>query len=194
MGNIVSKTELVKAVGRDARGARRVVFTNGCFDLLHPGHVRSLERGRSLGDLLVVGINSDASVCALKGPARPIVNEGERAEVLAALAAVDFVVIFDESTPRELIASLLPDVLVKGADWAGAIVGREEVEAHGGQVLSIALEPGYSTSGILEKIRAAGGASAAHASTPMAGLQGSPLSNTSEASAPPVKPTGPASH
>ena len=194
MGNIVSRTELVKAVGREARGSRRVVFTNGCFDLLHPGHVRSLERGRSLGDLLVVGINSDASVRALKGPGRPVVSERERAEVLAALGSVDFVVIFDESTPRELIASLLPDVLVKGADWgAGAIVGREEVEAHGGKVVSIPLEPGYSTSNILEKIRTAGVASVLHAPAPAAGSRASPRSNTSDADSPPVKPAGPAS-
>lgn len=194
MGNIVSRTELVKAVGREARGSRRVVFTNGCFDLLHPGHVRSLDRGRSLGDLLVVGINSDASVRALKGPGRPVVCERERAEVLAALGSVDFVVIFDETTPRELIASLLPDVLVKGADWGpGAIVGREEVEAHGGKVVSIPLEPGYSTSNILEKIRTAGVVSVLHAPAPPAGSQASPRSNTSDADSPPVKPAGPAS-
>lgn len=194
MGDIVSRRELVKAVGREARGSRRVVFTNGCFDLLHPGHVRSLDRGRSLGDLLVVGINSDASVRALKGPGRPVVSERERAEILAALASVDFVVIFDESTPRELIALLLPDVLVKGADWgAGAIVGREEVEAHGGKVVSIPLEPGYSTSNILEKIRTAGEAPVSQAAIPAASTTASPCSNPSDPESLPVKPGDPVS-
>jgi D-glycero-beta-D-manno-heptose 1-phosphate adenylyltransferase len=137
-----------------------VVFTNGCYDLLHPGHVRLLERGRELGDVLVVGLNSDRSVRALKGIARPLLPEDERAELLAALGAVDYVVVFDQETPRELIAALLPDVLVKGADWgAGEIVGREEVEAAGGRVVSIALEPGYSTTKILEQIRALPGES-----------------------------------
>ena len=142
-------------VGRAARGPRRVVFTNGCFDLLHPGHVRSLEQARSLGDVLVIGLNSDASVRQVKGEGRPLVPEQERAELLAALAAVNFVVIFEEATPLNLIAALLPDVLVKGADWRGEIVGRAEVEAAGGKVLSLSLEPGYSTTRILEKIRAA---------------------------------------
>jgi D-glycero-beta-D-manno-heptose 1-phosphate adenylyltransferase len=156
MGHLVSEEYLIKAAGRDVRGSSRVVFTNGCFDLLHPGHIRSLESGRSLGDVLVVGINSDNSVRELKGPGRPIVGERERGEILAALAAVDFVVIFDESTPRKLISVLLPDVLFKGTDWdAGEIVGREEVEAAGGKVISISLERGYSTTGILEKIRSA---------------------------------------
>lgn len=155
MGRIVSQDELISMVGRGARGPRRVVFTNGCFDLLHPGHIRTLERARSLGDLLVLGLNSDASIKRLKGQERPVVGEQERAELLASLAAVDFVVIFEEDTPHQLISRLLPDVLVKGADWGpGAIVGREEVEGAGGEVISIALDPGYSTTGILEKIRA----------------------------------------
>jgi D-beta-D-heptose 7-phosphate kinase/D-beta-D-heptose 1-phosphate adenosyltransferase len=154
MGRIVSREELTALLGRAQRGARRVVFTNGCFDLLHPGHIRTLEEARSLGDVLVVGLNRDASVRKAKGDARPVIGEEERAEVLAALEAVDFVVLFGEPTPRELIAALLPDVLVKGADWGSTeIVGREEVEAAGGRVVSIALEPGHSTSGILEKIR-----------------------------------------
>jgi rfaE bifunctional protein nucleotidyltransferase chain/domain len=153
MGQVVSREELIALVGREARGSRRVVFTNGCFDLLHPGHIRSLEQARSLGDLLVIGMNSDASVRQLKGQGRPLIPEKERAELLAALAAVDFVTIFEETTPRELIARLLPDVLAKGSDWQGAIVGREEVEASGGKVVSIPLEPGYSTTAILEKIR-----------------------------------------
>jgi rfaE bifunctional protein nucleotidyltransferase chain/domain len=153
MGRIVSQAELTQFVGREVRGSRRVVFTNGCFDLLHPGHIRLLEQARSLGDVLVVGLNSDASVRRVKGASRPLIPEGERAEILAALSAVDFVVIFDESTPREIIARLLPDVLTKGADWGpGEIVGRAEVEAAGGKVVSLSLEPGYSTTAILQKI------------------------------------------
>jgi len=130
------------------------VFTNGCFDLLHPGHIQSLEQARALGDALVVGLNSDKSVRELKGPGRPVFPELERAEILAALECVDAVVIFDELTPRSVIAALLPDVLVKGGDWpSNQIVGREEVEAAGGRVVSIPVVPGYSTTAILEKIR-----------------------------------------
>jgi D-glycero-beta-D-manno-heptose 1-phosphate adenylyltransferase len=133
----------------------RVVFTNGCFDLLHPGHIRTLEEARKLGDFLIVGINSDISVGALKGVGRPVLPQLERAEILAALEAVDAVVIFDEPTPREIIAALLPDVLVKGGDWAtDQIIGRQEVEAAGGEVISIPVTPGYSTTAILQKIRA----------------------------------------
>ena len=154
MGRVISGDELIAVVAREKRGGRRVVFTNGCFDLVHPGHIRTLEQARSLGDILVVGLNSDASVRQAKGDSRPLIREEERAELLAALEAVDFVVLFSEPTPRELIARLLPDVLVKGADWGSTeIVGREEVEAAGGRVASIPLEPGYSTTRILEKIR-----------------------------------------
>lgn len=153
MGRIVSRQELLASLSHEYRGSRRVVFTNGCFDLLHPGHISSLEQARSLGDVLVVALNSDASVRSAKGASRPVIPESERAEVLAALAAVDYVVIFEEATPRELIAHLLPDVLVKGADWAGEIVGRTEVEAAGGRVVSVPLEPEYSTTKIVEKIR-----------------------------------------
>ena len=154
MGRTVSREELIALLGRAQRGSRRVVFTNGCFDLLHPGHIRTLEEARSLGDVLVVGLNRDASVRKAKGETRPVIGEDERAELLAGLEAVDFVVLFGESTPRELIAELLPDVLVKGADWgSNEVVGRQEVEAAGGRVVSIPLEPGHSTSGILEKIR-----------------------------------------
>ena len=153
MGRIVSQEALLQLVGREVRGSRRVVFTNGCFDLLHPGHIRLLEQARSLGDALVVGLNSDASVRRVKGDSRPLIRETERAEVLAALAAVDFVAIFDEATPREIIARLSPDVLVKGADWgADEIVGRAEVEGAGGKVVSIPLQPGYSTTRILQRI------------------------------------------
>ena len=133
---------------------RRLVFTNGCFDLLHVGHVRYLEAARALGDALLVAINSDRSVRALKGPGRPVMGEGERAEVLAALAAVDYVTVFDEESPRQLIAGLLPDVLVKGGDYSvGEIHGREEVEGAGGRVLSLPFVEGSSTTSIIERIK-----------------------------------------
>ena len=154
MDSIFTLEQAILRFGRDKRNGRRVVFTNGCFDLLHPGHIRSLEYARSLGDALVVGLNSDASVRQLKGEGRPLIPEGERAEILAALECVDGVVIFDDLTPRRTIAALLPDVLVKGGDWAGdKIIGREEVEAAGGRVVSAPVVPGYSTTEILRKIR-----------------------------------------
>jgi len=154
LGCVVCQDELIARVGPGERRGRRVVMTNGCFDLLHPGHVRCLEEARALGDLLVVAINSDASVRRLKGAGRPVVPEAERAEILAALAAVDYVTVFDEDTPQKIIARVLPDVLVKGGDWgADEIVGRAEVEAAGGRVVTIPLEPGYSTSALLERIR-----------------------------------------
>jgi rfaE bifunctional protein nucleotidyltransferase chain/domain len=154
MGKIVSPMELIEVTAREKRDGRRVVFTNGCFDLLHPGHVRCLAEARALGDLLVVAINSDRSVRTIKGPGRPLVPEQDRAEVLAALASVDYVTIFDEPTPRELISHVLPDTLVKGADWAPEqVAGREEVEAAGGRVVSIPLAPGYSTTNLVRKIR-----------------------------------------
>ncbi len=133
---------------------RRVVFTNGVFDLLHPGHARYLRAARALGDALIVGLNSDASVRRNKGPARPITPEGERAELLAALACVDGVVVFDEDTPAQIIALVQPDVLVKGADWpADQIVGRDTVEARGGRVVLMPVEQGYSTTAIVELVR-----------------------------------------
>jgi D-glycero-beta-D-manno-heptose 1-phosphate adenylyltransferase len=137
------------------RAARKtVVFTNGVFDLLHPGHVRYLAEARRLGDALIVGVNSDRSVRAIKGPGRPITPEAERAEILAALASVDGVVVFDEDTPHTVIGRLQPDVLVKGADWgADRIVGRDIVEGRGGRVVRIPLAPGYSTTAILARIR-----------------------------------------
>jgi rfaE bifunctional protein nucleotidyltransferase chain/domain len=131
---------------------KRVVFTNGCYDILHPGHVRLLERARSLGDVLILALNTDASVQRLKGPTRPFFSERQRAELACHLEAVDAVVLFDEDTPRELIAAVLPEVLVKGADWAHFIAGREEVEAAGGEVHALPLEPGFSTTDIAEKI------------------------------------------
>jgi D-beta-D-heptose 7-phosphate kinase/D-beta-D-heptose 1-phosphate adenosyltransferase len=136
------------------RDGRTVVFTNGVFDLLHPGHVRYLQDARRLGDALVVGLNSDRSVRGNKGPERPIVTETERAEVVAALECVNAVVIFDDPTPLTLIAALQPDVLVKGADWAeDAIVGREIVEARGGRVVRMPIAAGHSTTTLIEKIR-----------------------------------------
>jgi len=151
---VLTLEEAILRFGREKRNGRRVVFTNGCFDLLHPGHIRSLELARALGDALIVGLNSDASVRQLKGQGRPIIAERERAEILAALESVDAVVIFDDLTPREVIARLLPDVLVKGGDWPGdQIVGREQVEAAGGRVVSIPVVPGHSTTAILQKIR-----------------------------------------
>jgi rfaE bifunctional protein nucleotidyltransferase chain/domain len=154
LDSIFTLEQAILRFGRDKRNGRRVVFTNGCFDLLHPGHIRSLEQARSLGDALIVGLNSDASVRQLKGDARPVIPESERAEILAALECVDAVVIFDDLTPQRTIAALLPDVLVKGGDWAGdKIIGREEVEAAGGRVVSVPVVPGYSTTEILRKIR-----------------------------------------
>jgi rfaE bifunctional protein nucleotidyltransferase chain/domain len=151
---ILTLEEAILRFGREKRNGRRIVFTNGCFDLLHPGHIGSLEQARALGDALMVGLNSDASVRELKGAGRPVLPEHERAEILSALESVDAVIIFDEPTPREVIARLLPDVLVKGGDWPGdQIVGREEVEAAGGRVVSIPVVPGYSTTAILRKIR-----------------------------------------
>ena len=132
---------------------RVVVFTNGVFDLLHPGHIRYLQAARAEGDALIVGLNTDRSVRANKGPSRPILPEAERAELLAALAAVDAVVLFDAETPAALIAALQPDVLVKGADWAlDEIVGRDFVEARGGRVVRAHMAEGYSTSGIIERV------------------------------------------
>ena len=135
---------------------KTIVFTNGVFDLLHPGHVRYLRQARALGDALVVGVNSDRSVRASKGPQRPVIPQDERAEVVAALEAVSAVVIFDEDTPHALITALQPDVLVKGADWGeDAIVGRDIVEARGGRVIRMPIETGYSTTSIIERARRA---------------------------------------
>ena len=133
---------------------KTIVFTNGVFDLLHVGHSRYLQHARALGDALVVGLNSDRSVRRIKGSGRPITAEAERAEIVEALACVDGVVIFDEETPRSLILAIQPDVLVKGADWAeDAIVGRDIVEARGGRVVRVAIEPGHSTTKMIDRIR-----------------------------------------
>jgi D-glycero-beta-D-manno-heptose 1-phosphate adenylyltransferase len=136
------------------RDGKTVVLTNGCYDLLHPGHIRLLEAARSLGDVLILALNSDLSVRRSKGPGRPIVPETARGVLAASLAAVEAVVFFDEETPRELISAVLPDVLVKGADWSHFIAGREEVEAAGGRVLTVPLEPSFSTTNIVERILA----------------------------------------
>ena len=152
MGIFYSRPDLIAARAEWKRAGKTVVFTNGCYDLLHPGHIRLLEQARSLGDILILAVNSDDSVRRLKGPSRPLIPEQDRVEVAASLAAVDAVTLFDEDTPRELIAAVLPDVLVKGADWVHFIAGREEVEAAGGRVMALALEPGYSTTGIVEQI------------------------------------------
>ena len=145
--------ELVEIVRERRALGHRVVFTNGCFDLLHRGHTRLLQQARELGDLLIVGLNSDASVRRVKGPSRPVLSEEERAEVLSALASVDYVVFFDDPDPGSTIAALQPDVLAKGADWAkDQIVGRETVERRGGRVVTIPLVEGSSTSGIIDRI------------------------------------------
>jgi D-beta-D-heptose 7-phosphate kinase/D-beta-D-heptose 1-phosphate adenosyltransferase len=151
---MLTRAAAVAVVERLRAAGRTVVFTNGVFDLLHVGHLRYLQQARALGDALIVGLNSDRSVRQVKGPARPITAEAERAEILEALACVDGVVIFDEPTPHDLIEALQPDILVKGADWAAdAIVGRDIVEARGGRVVRVPIEPGHSTTTLIEKIR-----------------------------------------
>ena len=152
MAQLYTRQALLRAREEWRRQGKRVVFTNGCYDILHPGHVRLLEQARSLGDLLVLALNSDASVARMKGPSRPLMREQDRAAMALALEAVDAVTFFDEDTPRELIAAVLPDILVKGADWAHFVAGREEVEAAGGKVELLPLEPGYSTTSIEQEI------------------------------------------
>ena len=148
-GDLLNERELLRAAGQ------KLVFTNGVFDLLHVGHVRYLAQARALGDALVVAVNSDRSVRELKGAGRPLTNENDRAEVLAALRAVDYVTIFDDLSPRSLIAELLPDVLVKGGDYLlDQIHGREEVEAAGGRVVSLPFVEGASTTEIVKRIKA----------------------------------------
>lgn len=142
---------------RGEEGREKIVFTNGCFDILHPGHVDYLERARDLGDFLAVGVNSDASVARIKGQGRPVNKARDRVRVLAGLACVSFVLIFEEDTPYELIRLVRPHVLVKGGDWpVEKIVGRDIVEGLGGKVLSLELMPGYSTTGIISRIRRGG--------------------------------------
>jgi rfaE bifunctional protein nucleotidyltransferase chain/domain len=148
---ILPPDQLIDVSAALKREGVKIVFTNGCFDLLHPGHTRYLQAARNLGDRLLVAVNSDRSVREIKGPGRPIFPQDERAEILGALATVDYVTIFDELTPRDLITRVQPQVLVKGADWGpDQIVGRAEVESAGGQVVSIPVLQGFSTSGLIE--------------------------------------------
>ena len=156
-GGLLTRDQAVAFIAALRRRGRVVVFTNGVFDLLHPGHLRYLKAARALGDALIVGLNADSSVRRNKGPERPITPQDERAEILSALDCVDAVVYFDEETPATIVSALQPDILVKGADWpADQIVGRDTVEARGGRVERIPVEQGYSTSAILEKIRSSG--------------------------------------
>jgi D-glycero-beta-D-manno-heptose 1-phosphate adenylyltransferase len=153
-GAVVSLSDAQRRVGELRTAGKRIVFTNGVFDLLHPGHLRYLKAARAEGDALIVGVNSDRSVRANKGPARPVTPEAERAEIVAALGPVDAVVLFDEETPADIVRALQPDVLVKGADWpADQIVGRDTVEARGGCVVLVPVETGYSTTALLERIK-----------------------------------------
>jgi len=154
MGEVVSRERLLKLREEWRAAGEKVVFTNGCFDLLHPGHVRLMDRARSHGDRLIVAVNSDVSVSDLKGPTRPILPENDRAELLASLQAVDAVTIFGEETPCPLLEKLLPDVLVKGADWSHWIAGREIIEESGGEVFPLPVEPGYSTTDVVDTILA----------------------------------------
>jgi rfaE bifunctional protein nucleotidyltransferase chain/domain len=159
MGEVITRNALIPLRRQWKQEAKKVVFTNGCFDIIHRGHIEYLTKAKALGDLLVVGLNTDASVQRIKGPKRPIVSEGDRAIVLAALRMVDYVCLFDEDTPYELIRAVVPDVLVKGSDWSiDAIVGRDIVESSGGSVQTIDLLPLRSTSAIIEKIAAGGAA------------------------------------
>jgi len=144
---------LAETVAQLQRAGKTVVFTNGCFDILHPGHIHTLTQAKALGDVLLVGINSDASVKHLKGERRPILSETERAVIISALAVVDYVTVFDEDTPLELIKLLQPDILVKGGDWSPeAVVGKEVVERNGGRVAVIPYQEGFSTTDIIERI------------------------------------------
>jgi D-beta-D-heptose 7-phosphate kinase/D-beta-D-heptose 1-phosphate adenosyltransferase len=152
--SVMTRAEAVAWAERLRAEGKTIVFTNGVFDLLHPGHIRYLGDARAQGDALIVAVNSDRSVRAIKGPARPINSEQDRAEVLAALAVVDAVVVFDEDDPLAIISAIQPDVLVKGADWAAdRIIGRDVVEARGGRVTRIDFAPGFSTTAMIEKIR-----------------------------------------
>ena len=157
MGEVIARNALVPMRQRWKQERKKVVFTNGCFDIVHRGHVEYLTKAKALGDVLVVGVNTDASVRRIKGPKRPIVSEEDRAIVLAALRMVDYVCLFDEDTPYELIRAVVPDVLVKGSDWSlESIVGRDIVENSGGSVQTVDLVPHRSTSAIIKKITAEG--------------------------------------
>jgi rfaE bifunctional protein nucleotidyltransferase chain/domain len=149
---IEPRAALAAETRRLQSSGKKVVFTNGCFDVLHPGHLDLLKRARALGDALIVAINGDSSVKRLKGPNRPVFPEQERAEILSALDMVDYVTAFDEDTPLEAIVAIRPDVLVKGADWTDNIVGSREVEGWGGKVVALPLVAGQSTTGIIERV------------------------------------------
>ena len=150
--SIHSRDSIAQEARRLQSSGKKVVFTNGCFDVLHPGHLDLLQKARALGDALVVAINSDSSVRRLKGPNRPLFPANERGEILSALTAVDYVCTFDEDTPLEVILEIRPDILVKGADWANNIVGSKEVEGWGGKVVALPLVEGQSTTGIIERV------------------------------------------
>jgi rfaE bifunctional protein nucleotidyltransferase chain/domain len=150
VAQLYSRAELAEVRNQWRRDGKKVVFTNGCYDLIHPGHIRLLETARSLGDVLILALNSDESIRRRKGGCRPVIGETERAEIACGIQAVDAVTIFEEDTPQELIQVVLPDVLIKGADWSHYIAGREVVEASGGQVAALPLVPGFSTTGIVE--------------------------------------------
>lgn len=154
MNSVASLESVATEVRKLQAGGKKVVFTNGCFDILHSGHIDLLTRARALGDALVVAINTDKSVARMKGPNRPIIPENERAELLAGFEAVNFVCMFDEDTPLEAILAIHPDVLVKGADWTANIVGQPEVESWGGKVIALPLIAGRSTTGIVERVLA----------------------------------------
>jgi rfaE bifunctional protein nucleotidyltransferase chain/domain len=150
---IKNHSQLIKTVGSLKKRGKTIVFTNGCFDILHKGHVNLLEKARSLGDILIVALNSDSSVKKLKGPKRPLNTQNDRATIVAALGAVDFVTFFDDPTPQDLIKKISPDILVKGGDWKKEnIVGSEHVESYGGKVRSIKFVKGYSTSQFINRI------------------------------------------
>jgi rfaE bifunctional protein nucleotidyltransferase chain/domain len=154
MEKILSREQLKSEIDRLRKGGKKISFTNGCFDILHVGHVRYLRDARRTGDVLILALNSDASVRTIKGEKRPLVPENERADVVASLEAVDFVTIFDELTPLELIESLQPDVIVKGGDWAEEdVVGRDSVRKWGGKVVIIPETEGASTTNVIEKIK-----------------------------------------
>jgi rfaE bifunctional protein nucleotidyltransferase chain/domain len=153
MGAVLFRDKLIEIREQLKKAGKRIVFTNGCFDILHRGHIDYLSKARALGDILIVGVNTDASVKRLKGVKRPIIQEDDRAAVLAALGVVDYVCLFDEDTPYELIRALVPDILVKGADWSASdIVGKDIVEAAGGTVHTIEFLPNQSTTSIIQKI------------------------------------------
>ena len=153
MGEVLTLANLLKVRKKARMDGRKVVFTNGCFDLLHPGHIECLRKAKEMGDLLIVGLNSDSSVRALKGGKRPIVSEQDRASILSALKFVDYVVIFREETPESLIRALLPDVLVKGGDYEiDEIVGRDAVRQAGGEVVTVARVEGWSTDDLIRRV------------------------------------------